>query len=342
MVVRAIALYVTMLLVPMLVGTLYNTIIKKNEICLVSNWCNGFIIILGLFELFVLPCIFLKVSLNTLTFLFVILLMGLCIISVWLNRDNFKTMIQNGICFPKKIPWCVIVALTIIGYQGYMYVTCMHLDADDAFYVATSVVAVDTNSVFAYNPYTGDLYETLPSRYVLSPFPIFTAFLSNLFGIHATILAHTVLPVVYLLLAYAVVYLIGRKLFKDSEKATLMTAVAAIIAMYFSTSIYTQSSFMLYRIWQGKAVLAAVLLPYIFYLGYRIASERWSSKDWIIVFFTMLACCLVSSMGIMLGAICMGIVGLLNVFIKKDIKVLINPIICCIPNVVLAIVYLLL
>ena len=147
---------------------------------------------------------------------------------------------------------------------------------------------------------------------------------------------------VYLLLSYVVVYLLGKKFFKDKEKAALMTAVVAIVTMYFYSSIYTQNAFMLYRIWQGKSLLAAALLPYIFYFGFCMASERWKIKNWMMGLFTMLACCLVSSMGIMLGAISMGIAGLVVTFLKKDIKVLLYVIICCLPNVILAVVYLLL
>ena len=37
------------------------------------------------------------------------------------------------------------------------------------FYVGTATTAVETDSLYAYNPYTGAAYNVLPSRYILSP-----------------------------------------------------------------------------------------------------------------------------------------------------------------------------
>ncbi|MFQ7552527.1 MAG: DUF6077 domain-containing protein [Blautia marasmi] len=43
-----------------------------------------------------------------------------------------------------------------------------------------SHTAVETDSLYAYNPYTGAAYNVLPSRYILSPFPAFLAVTSRL------------------------------------------------------------------------------------------------------------------------------------------------------------------
>ena len=62
--------------------------------------------------------------------------------------------------------------------------------------------------------------------------------------------------------------------------------------------------------------------------------------NWLLLIITMLASCLVSSMGIPLAAITLG--GLVVVFLVKDKKVsyLIKSGICVIPNIVYGLMYL--
>lgn len=328
-------------MIPFLIGDLYHSYTKEHA-TVASNWCAGFIVVLGLLQVLALPCIFLKTSLDLVTGLYCLILVAGCVYSVILNHKNYRFDFKKLVIYVYKYPWQIAVMVLVVAFQMYKYIAYKHVDADDSFFVGLAVTAVDTNTLFEYSPYTGELYEVLMTRYVFSPFFIFSAILSNVFGIHAAVLYHTVLPPIYLLLAYTVVGLLGCELYdKNIRKVATLVAVTGIITMYFSTSIYTQSSFMLLRIWQGKAFLAAVLLPFVFYLGYKLFTDRWTDESWIVVMFTMLACCLASSMGIMLGAIAFGIIGIICAINKRDIKILIKSGICCIPNVVLAIAYLL-
>lgn len=339
--IRILLLCIALLIVPTLIGCLCNGIMKKSKVRILSNWVNGFIFCLGSFQLFVLPCVLFRTSLTLLTTLYIGFIIIISIISIWVNRYDFKPMINGMWDSLKKTPWTSFIAILIVVFQMGMYFFCSHMDMDDAFYVATAVTTVDTNTIYQYDPYTGIAYTQLPMRYVLSPFSIFHAVLSQVSGVHATILVHSVLPVVYLGLAYAVYTLLGYDLFRKDRKATGQFIIwIAMISMFLNATIYTQSSFMLLRIWQGKAFLAAVLLPYVFYLGYRKIIEKETKREWFMLLFVMLACTMVSSMGIMLGAIMTGVMGILLLAMKKDVKSLLQYVACCIPNVVLSVIYL--
>lgn len=341
MVMQTILLYLVLFIVPFFIGGLYHGYAKEKA-AVMLNWCVGFVICLGLLQILALPCMFLKTSLKFLTGLYGILLVLGCICSIVFYRKNYAINIGKLKMILYRYPWQILMMVLVVAYQMYMYIAYMHADADDSFYVALAAAAVDTNTLFEYSPYTGALWEVLPIRYVFSPFFVFSAVLSNVFGIHPTILSHTILPVVYLLLTYTVIGLLGYELFnRNMRRTVLFVAISGLVAIYFPTSIRTQSAFMLLRIWQGKAFLAAVLLPFVFYLGYRLFVDHWNSKAWIITFFTMSACCLVSSMGIMLGAISLGIIGILCAIYKRDFLICVKAVICCAPNIILAIAYLL-
>ena len=60
------------------------------------------------------------------------------------------------------------IAAVLIIFQLAVASFLAHMDADDAFYVATATTSVHTDTIFSINPYTGYAYAHLPSRYVLS------------------------------------------------------------------------------------------------------------------------------------------------------------------------------
>lgn len=259
------------------------------------------------------------------------------------NRHSFaafSAQTKNRIRSASPFFWC---ALILIAVQIIIVVLYAHFDADDAFYVATATTSVDKDSIFIFNPYTGKKYRNLPSRYVLSPFPIFLAVVSELCaGLHPAIMAHTIFPPVFQVMSYLVVYRIGSEWFKDSAHGRgIFLYVAAALNSFFAYSTYNSGSFQMIRIWQGKALLAAALIPLLFYLSMTIVMEEKPKYPWYLLFFANIACCLLSSMGIILAPILQGSFALLGAIRFRSLKRFFYGILCCTPSVVLGIIYIL-
>lgn len=342
MIIRILCIGVAAGMVPLLTGMLYTAANEKRENGILKNWTSGFVTCFALFQIVSIPCIFLGRSLTELSFLYGGLLVAGCILSLWLNRSRMRDMFGDFLQTLRHTPWAVILALLVIAFQIYMYTAYMHADDDDSFYVATATTAVSTDSLFQFNPYSGAAYQSFPSRYVLSPFPMFVAMISRLSGVHTLIVAHTVLPVILLPLSYAVFALIGYTLFdKNREKTAYFILFVAVIQMFAFTTTHTQGTVLLLRIWQGKAILASILLPFGFYMGMRLILHKFDRADWLLVTALMLSCCMVSSMGIMLGAILTGIFGLLAAFLKRSIRIPVQLLLCCVPNLLFSGIYLL-
>lgn len=101
-----------------------------------------------------------------------------------------------------------------------MCVLLAHMDADDAFYVAQATSGVQTDTIFEIIPYTGQKYYGIASRYILSPFPVFLAVVSQLSaGLHPAIMAHMIFPAVFLPVVYSVQYLLERNGFPVIKSA---------------------------------------------------------------------------------------------------------------------------
>ena len=170
----------------------------------------------------------------------------------------------------------LVVAGILILFQLVVVVLYAHMDEDDAFYVGTATTAVETDSLYAYNPYTGAAYNVLPSRYILSPFPAFLAVTSRLCGgLHPAIVAHTVFPAVFVFLAYVVLFQYSRIFFKGKAgEQGIFMILCAVILWFCGYSVYNSEIFTMGRIWQGKAVLAGVFLPFLFLLCMEIFMQE--------------------------------------------------------------------
>ncbi len=341
MTINIIVLFLILMVVPEVVGMLYTGFLPEERNGIAINWGAGFIILWGIFEIIVLPLIYLKKSLNLLCMVYGGIIVLCMIAGVVRSRERIIPMVKQSISSLRSkalIGWGNV--LLILG-QAYIYLRYMHIDDDDAFYVGAAVTAVSTNTIFSIDPYTGMEFAKLPSRYVLSPFFSFIAFLSRISGVHPAVVTHLVLAGILIVLSYTVYALVGRKLFPDVSKLSEYFLFFVILIILFSGyTVYTQGMFTLVRIWQGKAVFCAVLVPMISYIMLHLASGRAFVADWCFLFLLMCACCLVSSMGIMLGAIMLGIFGILHVIRDRDFKKFFCTALCCLPNIVCAGLYL--
>lgn len=338
-----VILFFLMMIVPWIVGMLYTGCLPEERNRISLSWIAGWIILWGLFEIIVLPLIFLRKSLGLLCAIYGGAIIVLMVAALILNWRRIVPMIKKAVGSGKQLSLLGWGSILLILGQIYVYIRYMHIDDDDAFYVGAAVTGAATDTIFSINPYTGAAYGKLPSRYVLSPFFSFTAFLSKISGVHAAIAAHVVLAAILILAVYIVYAMIGKKLFPDQTKyAEYFLFFLIIVTLFSGYTVYTQGIFTVVRIWQGKAVFCGILAPMICYMMLHLCTEQAVKADWQLLFFLMCACCMVSSMGIMLGAVMAGIFGLVNFIKNRDLKSLIYTMLCCIPNMVCAGIYVLL
>ena len=177
-------------------------------------------------------------------------------------------------------------------------------------------------------------------RYVLSLWPIFYAWLSKLIGVIPTIMAHTILPWLIIPMSYMVYGLLGKKLFpEDSGLQGMFLAFAVLLHLFMSGEHTSGPTFLSITPWVGKGILATVLIPLLFYWMLRIALKEKVRADWWMLGVTGLAGCLLSSMGIMLTPVFVGLTILVVSLKKKSISCLAHGIAACIPCIILGVYY---
>lgn len=335
-----------MFLLPYLIGALVSRYLNKGRDSLALNLSCGYAVIWATTEILVLACYLLSMPLSVLSVLCMALWLILAAASIWRNGKRLVKILQDSFqSFRKGGILSILLFLTVLAQTGFVSYF-QHVDDDDAYYVATTETSISTDSIMEYDPYTGNAYNNPPARYLLSPFPIYQAVLAKLTGIAPVILAHTMFPIAMIPLGYFVYWLLASWLWpgediQEYQKRYTFLLFTALVLACSGYSVYSQGMFFLIRIWQGKAVLAGILLPMTLYWGLHMQEKELVWMDFVMMSFIMCASCMVSSMGIMLGAILFGMTAFAGFIQHPRIRLLVSLAGCCLPNVVLAAIYVL-
>ncbi len=275
---------------------------------------------------------------------FVVVYSGLLLLMVagglWWGRKVIRKELTEVFREAKEyLTFGHVVAMLLIGYQLYFLHHHMYLEWDDTYYVNLANEAVNSNRIYWVYPETGS-FADFDKRYVLSLWPVFYAWLSKIFGVMPTIMAHTILPWVVVPLAYMVYGLIGERLFvRERELQGMFLAFVVLLHLFMSGEHTTGLTFLSITPWVGKGVLATVLIPMLFYCMMRVA-KRDKKGEWMLLGLTGLGGCLLSSMGIMLTPVFVGGTICLLAWYKREFRYLLRGAAACLPCLLLGCYYL--
>lgn len=240
--------------------------------------------------------------------------------------------------------WFLFIGLVV--FQLFMAVTRASFDGDDAYYVTESLLAQQQDVMNTVLPYTGTS-TSLDIRHALAVFTMWIAFIAKMSGIHATIMSHTIIPVVLISLTYVIYLEIGRILLhRRQEFLPIFMIIMALIQMFGNVSIYTSETFFLTRTWQGKSMTGNFVMPMIIWLMLWIAEDeigKLSQKratPWILLALTTMSSGIFSSMGAILGTALLCLISLALLIYTKHWKLIFKTFLVCIPSGVYVLLYL--
>lgn len=353
MLLQGIVLLLLLVAAPIGTGLLINNAMPIEQRGIGSTYLSGFLCLLALFQVIAVPIVFLDAwgfpLIVTLYTCFITILSGGGII------DTLHCFRRGEIVWKKKntYPWNKILVIQwfvvgiLILFQLLMAVFSSSFDGDDAYYVVNSLLTEETNTLYRILPYTGFSTE-LDMRHSMAVFPIWIAYVARMTGIHATILSHTVLPVFLISITYGIYYQIGKKLCSDKkEMLPVYMILICALHMFGNTSIYTNATFLLMRNWQGKSMLANVVIPAVFLVLLWIFEEEKEKRNgkiilWFLLFVLNIVAAMMSTASVFLNTLLIGVMALVLALQKKDLKILLKLIACCVPCVVYALLYVLL
>lgn len=336
---------------PVGIGGLWTKGIGQKREKILNLYLAGFLSELAVFQLIAVPVMVKEVyGMNLLVYLTTAVFAVLAVTGfIWTllrerdlrkqDRQKQHVAVQN----PERLLFWLLF-LASVGYQMYMAFAYASFDGDDAYYVVQSVLADQTGVLNRIRPYTG-LSTDLDIRHALATLPLWIAYVARMTGIHATIVAHTLLPLIFIPLTYYVFVQIGRKLFSDgSVKLPIFLTLVSIMQIWGNISIYTNETFFLTRTWQGKSVLANLILLVELWLMLELCAREKSGKRqeetgsqlpyWLLLAVNHIAAAMMTSMGAFLTALLFGITALVAAIRYRSWSFLWKMALCCIPNVI--------
>lgn len=264
----------------------------------------------------------------------------------------------------KKLTHSEKLYLTSFGIlllvQLFLAVFMAPFDGDDAYYVVQSVQAQQTDTMYTLHPYLG--YSMgLDVRHALAAWPMWIALIARLSGLHATIVAHTVLPLILIPLCYYVYCRCARQVLRErTDLVLLFLTFLSLFYIFGNISIYTPETFFLMRTWQGKAMTANLVIPMLFTAllmlagqevgeAWRLCSRRERVFPWVLFLFADIAAAFFSTSGMLILTMLagLGVFVILTATFRKQagadewkhrIKLVILTGLCCSPAVLLALV----
>lgn len=239
-----------------------------------------------------------------------------------------------------KLLWILFLALVL--FQMYMSFTRASFDGDDAYYGVQALIAQQVDTLYRVNPYTGRS-APLDVRHALALFPVWEALAGSISGIHATIICHSVIPLVFIPLTYLIYYQIGKTLFaRKRELLPMFMLLLGLWQMFGNVSLYTTETFFLTRTWQGKSFAGNFVIPAVIWIFLRLYEDEKKAVWWILLGALNLAGGASSSLAVMLSCLMTVGFGFLFAVSKRRISILIKSGLACVWGGVYVLVYLLL
>lgn len=322
-----------------------NSLQRTPAMTYVCGWFVSFFT----FELIAVPFILLERSFTALVITYTLLISALLVYAVLSSRGVWADYKKN-ICSIKTQPFLVkvgwLLAFLLIGFQVFVAVFYEYYDGDDAYYIATSVLTDTFDTMYLRDAYTGYIYP-LDARHALAPVPVYQAWLSRLSGLHPAIVAHSMLSAVWLVFMYCIYGQIGNRLLPITKKegrakSNFRPVFLILIALWFAfgnISLYTAETFAMTRTWQGKGMMAGMVLPALLLCLICLSREKVSLGIWILYECVLVSAVFATSISFMLIPTIVGVFAVLIGLKKKSVREALKIFVCCVPCLLLGMCY---
>jgi hypothetical protein len=341
-----------LLLLPCLVGGLF---INRKEgelmgwpLSLTGALLQGHLLLWAVFQLISIPFILKEKPFTQLVVLFGVLMGLLAAAGLygWIrgllpikrhSAINWQTEVMP------MVLWLIFWGLLL--YQIIQVFTMTYQDGDDAYYVAISTLAEESDTMYRKQPYTVGVTK-LDVRHGLAPFPIWIAALARVSGIKTVAVAHVAVPAVLIPMTYGVFALIGRQLFSaKKDQLPLFLILTEVLVLFSDYSIMSPENFLIARTRQGKATLGNLVFPFLIYLLLRMLKkldkrEKIELRFWFLMAACVMTGCLCSTLGALLCGLLAVVAGITGAICYRKWKFMVPMALCCLPAVCYGILYL--
>ena len=374
---RILAMCIATTVVPAMIGRVFLTVKEKGE-RLIFCWVSGQMALWTLFLCVCVPMVLLRSTFDRVLMVYGVGAVALLVFSLLvtavrkvakrpggdtgertvgcrqqaagadtLARNREPGDMERKVGMPRsgKVLWGLFSALVLV--QLFLLCFLAYEEGDDAYYVAITTASKDSDALYQKDPYTGN-YVILDSRHALAPMPVWVSVIAKVGDISGATAAHVAVPILLILMAYGIFYLLGERLLQgDGTKLSVYMLFMALLVTFGGYSLYSSENFLLVRTSQGKAIMANLVIPFLIYLLVLVLErlergERTGAAVWILMGMVMASGCLCSTLGSLLLCILLGVSGVCGAVAYRRWKLLLPVALCMVLPAAIAVIYMIL
>ncbi len=218
-----------------------------------SLFCTGLVSVLALEEFFAWPVVAYRLSSDLLLGITAAVVLVPPIVSFFLKPAEKK--------FGRpSVPLLVFTGILVL----FVVLSCTfeyRFSGDDSFYVSSIAQFAKAERINLFDASMGDPTASTVPMYDFQVWESLLSVICRVTGLKATVLSRTLLVAPLIFISCCAYFHLGRTLLKDDNKALFFTAAVTVFHLGCRYVNYSEGSFLLGRIWQGKSVDLTVVLP---------------------------------------------------------------------------------
>jgi hypothetical protein len=328
---------------PFCVGTLFTRKAQKEWAdSFTYNYMLGLMLLLAITELLSVPLTLTKASFSLYNIIYnalQLLLMGLALL---LARKRILAIVKNTVfrikTCDRRWGWIILgillPVLILEFFTTYGY-------GDDKVYLAMVNDIVTSDRLYLTNIETGGTNGWVIAKYALSSYWVWIAYLVKMTGIHVLILCKSVLPWIFVPLGYAMQGLLGAYFFhKDERKIRIFLFFVILFTIFGGFSIYTVTYRFYTWVWQSKAFLAIIMLPFLFFYCNAVFEKKPTFREYLLLAVMNVAVCSTTLTGTGLSVAMVCVLAVIYAVVHRQVRIFFYTLLTCTPAFFLMVFYL--
>lgn len=329
------------LLLYFITGSIITARMKKEYFSLTLTCIVGFFFYYLLFTIVALPMKLTLQPLSRLTCVWSVCLVCIVILSMILNLKRWSKWLC---CHPFKNHYAVFFGVILLVL---FQILIIHHNAgigsalDAAYYIGEVNSSVATNTISQYDSFTGCKLAQLHPSYMLVTYQTHSMVMCQLFGVHPLIEMRTSMMTVVIILFHMCLYKVITGVFQKVNIGAWIALGIVDMVLWLDDSQFTPTGFYVYRTFEGKTVLAVVVITAMLYFFIRVVQDVDNSWNWSFLLLIVLTSFIFAMSGMFLVPTFLSTALLGLALSRRDREVFLRMIMLMIPCVALIFCYLL-
>lgn len=299
----------------------------------------GFFVYFGCFQIIAIPFTLLLFPLHILTFTWSILVFVVVFTSCIQNVKHWVKYAKDWY-HTYKHPALVILLGFVVLECLFVWVNAS-LTWDSTYYIGVVSTALQTDTLYHFDPYTGNANKILNLRYALATLGTHSAVFCKLFHIHPLIEMKLTVGTIDVLLSNCIVYEIARTIFIKKRYLWYFIPALNILFVFWFYTPYSESLFLLFRGYEGKAFCGNVIIPMAIWICINLWRDIQNKDYWAMLFVLTFSCNTISMSSMVIIAVLLAAFLLPTIFLEKQYQRIWTLLICEMPCLIVCLIMLL-